>query len=148
MFPDTSEIFTRDERNAIEYILKSKDLYENLKKVLNNSLWTNDTELSEVLKVPLLRSCAWYLYKEKRRNYALNAVANFHLRNGAVMWRINWMADPSPRGANNSCGIMVNYRYFLSDTETNSRNYIERNMIKASVNITDLVTQAEKLIGT
>lgn len=27
------------------------------------------------------------------------------------MWRINWMADPSPRGVANSCGIMVNYRY-------------------------------------
>lgn len=37
--------------------------------------------------------------------------ANFHLKNGAVMWRINWQADQSPRGLANSCGIMVNYRY-------------------------------------
>jgi len=43
--------------------------------------------------------------------------ANFHLRNGAVMWRINWMADPSPRGVANSCGIMVNYRYILKSTQ-------------------------------
>jgi hypothetical protein len=38
-------------------------------------------------------------------------VANFHLRNGAVMWRLNWQADLSARGLGNSCGIMVNYRY-------------------------------------
>jgi len=38
-------------------------------------------------------------------------VANFHLRNGAVMWRLNWQADLSVRGLANSCGIMVNYRY-------------------------------------
>lgn len=40
----------------------------------------------------------------------MRSTANFHLRNGAMMWRINWMADPSPRGVANSCGIMVNYR--------------------------------------
>lgn len=43
--------------------------------------------------------------------YICYLAANFHLRNGAMMWRINWMADPSPRGVANSCGIMVNYRY-------------------------------------
>lgn len=36
--------------------------------------------------------------------------ANFHLRNGAVMWRLNWRADTSPRGLANSLGMMVNYR--------------------------------------
>lgn len=31
------------------------------------------------------------------------------------MWRINWLADPSPRGVANSCGIMVNYRYTFAN---------------------------------
>lgn len=61
------------------------------------------------------------------------------------MWRINWMADPSPRGSEHSCGLMVNYRYFLSETEDNSRNYIEGNKIKASEGVIALVEQAEKL---
>uniref|UniRef100_A0A0E9VAK6 Malonyl-CoA decarboxylase C-terminal domain-containing protein n=1 Tax=Anguilla anguilla TaxID=7936 RepID=A0A0E9VAK6_ANGAN len=26
------------------------------------------------------------------------------------MWRLNWLADSSPRGVSASCGIMVNYR--------------------------------------
>ncbi|KAK0168679.1 hypothetical protein PV327_002455 [Microctonus hyperodae] len=142
---DKTKIFTRDEIVAIENYLNATDLAQSLKKLLNNSLWTNDYDLVTLLKVPLMRACAWYLYREKRRNYALNAVANFHLRNGAMMWRINWMADPTPRGAENSCGIMVNYRYFLNDTEENSRNYIENMFINASETIIILANEAEKL---
>lgn len=61
------------------------------------------------------------------------------------MWRINWIADPTPRGAEHSFGIMVNYRYYLDETEKNSRNYIENSMIKASDNIIMLSKNAEIL---
>lgn len=44
----------------------------------------------EVLRPVLLRLCAVYLLLEKRRNFALDPVAHFHLRNGAQLWRINW----------------------------------------------------------
>lgn len=138
-------MFTKDEADEIKNIFKTEDLSLTLKRLLNNSLWTNDPTLTTLLKTPLQRSCAWYLYREKRRNYALNNVANFHLRNGAIMWRINWMADPTPRGSEHSCGIMVNYRYFLDDTETNSRNYIENNIIKASESVIALSAAAETL---
>ncbi|XP_012261945.2 malonyl-CoA decarboxylase, mitochondrial-like [Athalia rosae] len=142
---DASEMITSKERDAIENLLPNTDIYSAMKKILSNSLWMNDKEIVETLKTPLLRACARYLYKEKRRNYALNNVANFHLRNGAVMWRINWLADPSPRGAANSCGIMVNYRYYLHETETNSRNYLERYVIKASEDVVHLAAESEKL---
>ena len=88
--------------------------------------------------------CAWYLYGEKRRSYALNPVANFHLQNGATMWRLNWQADTSPRGVANSCGIMVNYRYFLSDTASNSAAYLHSKVITASEQILGLVSQFQK----
>ncbi|XP_044576283.1 malonyl-CoA decarboxylase, mitochondrial-like [Cotesia glomerata] len=142
---DPTAIFTEDELINIKNILSTDDIFLALKKLFNNSLWMNDKHIVSELKEPLMRACAWYLYREKRRNYALNAVANFHLRNGAVMWRINWMADPSPRGSEHSCGLMVNYRYFLSETEDNSRNYIEGNKIKASEGVIALVEKAEKL---
>ena len=67
-------------------------------------------DLRNALEIPLMRLCAQYLFLEKRRSSALDAVANFHLRNGATLWRINWSGDLSPRGLTNSCGIMVNYR--------------------------------------
>ncbi|XP_076242951.1 malonyl-CoA decarboxylase, mitochondrial [Calliopsis andreniformis] len=142
---DVNSIFTNEECKSLQNILKAENIPTSLKKTFNNSLWTNDEQLCEALKEPLLRACAWYLYKEKRRNYALNKVANFHLRNGAVMWRVNWMADPSPRGIANSCGIMVNYRYYLNDSEENGQNYIENYFINASEEVINLTKKHEKL---
>lgn len=140
MKQDISFIFTLEEQESIKNIFQTDDILSMLKKVFNNSLWTSDEQLSNLLKKPLLRACAWYLYKEKRRSYALNNVANFHLRNGAIMWRINWMADSSPRGIANSCGIMVNYRYYLNECENNSRNYIENYFINASESVINLIS--------
>lgn len=64
--------------------------------------------------------------------------ANFHLQNGAVLWRLNWKAELSVRGLSKSCGMMVNYRYFLADTEKNSQQYIEYKIINASDEIREL----------
>ena len=65
------------------------------------------------------------------------------MRNGAFMWRINWMADPSPRGVSNSFGIMINYKYILNETEQNSRSYIEKYYIKASESIIKMSEEAQ-----
>ncbi len=65
--------------------------------------------------------------------------ANFHLRNGAVLWRLNWMGDTSPRGMTSSCGLMVNYRYYLESTLSNSQNYSENQTIAVTQQILDLV---------
>uniref|UniRef100_A0A672GPA6 Malonyl-CoA decarboxylase n=1 Tax=Salarias fasciatus TaxID=181472 RepID=A0A672GPA6_SALFA len=101
-------------------------------------------KLSSILEPVLMRLCAWYLYGEKRRGYALNPVANFHLQNGATMWRLNWHGDTSPRGVANSCGIMVNYRYFLSETSKNSALYLQNKVIPASEQVIGLVSQFQK----
>ncbi|XP_033345672.1 malonyl-CoA decarboxylase, mitochondrial-like isoform X2 [Bombus vosnesenskii] len=142
---DIHNVFTNEEYESVQKVLNNENIVLGLKKIFNNSLWTRDIAICEILRKPLLRACAWYLYKEKRRNYALNNVANFHLRNGAVMWRINWLADPSPRGVGNSCGIMVNYRYYLDECEKNSQNYIENYFINTSEDVINLANQFEKL---
>ena len=81
-----------------------------LAALLRSSAWVGSS--TEPLLAELLpRLAARYLYREKRRRAALCPVANFHIRNGACLWRVNWMADPSPRGMEASCGLMVNYRY-------------------------------------
>jgi len=76
-FIDTEFIFTTQEYKIAENILQAKNVILILKKILSTSLWTGDEQLSEFLKEPLLRACAWYLYKEKRRGYALNTVGMF-----------------------------------------------------------------------
>ncbi|XP_076373702.1 malonyl-CoA decarboxylase, mitochondrial-like isoform X3 [Tachypleus tridentatus] len=131
-----SSFFLTDQESTSlkDHLCKNKavSLREQLSEMLKSNHWLQDADLSELLQVPLMRSCAHYLCREKRRGYALNNVAHFHLRNGACIWRLNWLADKSPRGLANSCGIMVNYRYFLEATEINSQHYIENQHVEAS----------------
>jgi malonyl-CoA decarboxylase len=61
----------------------------------------------------LLAKAAQYLTQEMKDGQPLDAVAKFHLGNGARVERINWAADPSPKGIKQSFGLMVNYLYDL-----------------------------------
>lgn len=62
----------------------------------------------------LLAAAARYLVREKTTDgRPLDPVARFHLGNGARIERINWRADPSPKGMRQSWGLMVNYLYEL-----------------------------------
>ncbi|KAK3097069.1 hypothetical protein FSP39_006097 [Pinctada imbricata] len=116
---------------------ETSDITDAFKKLIQTNGWIQSEHVCNVLEKPLMRLCARYLYQEKRRGYALNPVANFHLGNGAVLWRLNWRADMTMRGISQSCGIMVNYRYFLNNTEENSRRYLENQHISASQQIED-----------
>ncbi len=68
--------------------------------------------------------CAHYLINEKRGDAPADAVARFHLRNGARLERINWLGDPSSKGLNESLGILVNYIYDLSTVTKNHEKYV------------------------
>lgn len=57
-----------------------------------------------------LRLAAHYLQALRNGN-PLDPVARFHLGNGARIERLNWAADLSPKGLEQSCGMMVNYLY-------------------------------------
>jgi malonyl-CoA decarboxylase len=62
----------------------------------------------------LLSSAARYLARELTPDgRPLDAVARFHLGNGARVERLNWLGDPSPKGLRQSYGLMVNYLYDL-----------------------------------
>ena len=83
------------------------------------------TSSSSLQQSKVLCMSFWYRYLalEKRRGYALDPVAHFHLQNGASIWRINWLGDTSPKGLERSLGLMVNYRYHLPDMNSNSDAY-------------------------
>ncbi len=85
-----------------------------------------------------MRLAARYLYVERRRSHALDPVANFHLRNGASMWQLCSMADPSPCGMARSFGVMVNYKYVLSEVAANNHAYVVDGIIPASSQIKQL----------
>src|SRR5579885_994174 len=86
------------------------------------------------LMAPLLRLAACYLLSVRRRDgkRAVDAVAHFHLRNGARIARLHWLADGSARGLRQSFGIMVNYRYEPAELAANAEAYVRDGLIAAS----------------
>ena len=72
----------------------------------------------DVVKRAGFRLAASYLQSMKN-NLPLDAVARFHLGNGARIERLNWAADTSQKGLKQSCGLMVNYLYDLDELDTN-----------------------------
>lgn len=97
--------------------------------------WTKSDQLLAALQPLLMRLCVRYLLKEKKRGKALDAVANFHLQNGAMVERINWMGDNSEKGIQQSGGIMVNYVYRLDEIEENAQSYFSTGHINASCSL-------------
>ncbi len=82
--------------------------------VLSSPDWISDPVFSRCLKKPLGDATYHYLSKEKdARGKPLNPVAGFHLGNGAGISRanVNFAANTSTRGYEESCGMMVNYVY-------------------------------------
>ena len=95
--------------------------------------WYEDRELAETIRPPLMRLCARFLLAEKgAQGRALDLVEHFHLTNGARVERLNWLADLSPKGLQQSAGIMVNYLYRLADVEGNHEAYTGEGRVAAS----------------
>ncbi|MDX1734573.1 MAG: malonyl-CoA decarboxylase family protein, partial [Halioglobus sp.] len=80
----------------------------------------------------LLHLCAHYLVKVKSGRLPRDPVARFHLGNGASLHRLNGSADLSPKGREQSAGIMVNYLYDLPRIEENHDAYFDQGTIAMS----------------
>ena len=95
-----------------------------VKYLLGQDKWYKDPIISNVLREPLLSLCTHYLLFEKRaKGTAADSVAHFHLNNGARVEKLNWLADLSVRGLEQSNGIMLNYLYDLKTIDANHESY-------------------------
>lgn len=90
----------------------------------------------------VLGLCTQYLLHAKRGVEPLDAVARFHLKNGARLDRINWDADTSPSGVRQSGGLMANYVYDLDELERNHEQYVRSGQIACSRRVRILDRQA------
>ena len=95
-------------------------------------------ELEELL----LSLCAHYLLRAKQGAEPLDAVARFHLGNGASLERLNWMGDSSEQGMARAAGIMVNYVYWLAELERNHERYFREHLVVASPQVEKLAREA------
>jgi malonyl-CoA decarboxylase len=94
------------------------------KRVDEDRWWADgDTDLRDAL---LARAVDYFREARTPSGRPVDSVARFHLGNGAVLERINWMADTSPRGFDQSAGIMVNYLYDLASIEENHEAFAHR----------------------
>jgi malonyl-CoA decarboxylase len=111
---------------------------------LDRKGWWQLEEAREPLREPLLRAAAWYFLRAKnRRGMPADSVARFHLGNGARLERINWLADATDKGIDQSCGVMVNYLYDLADIEKNHEAYAEGRSVAASNAVKRLLRKVE-----
>ncbi|HXS40749.1 MAG TPA: malonyl-CoA decarboxylase [Stellaceae bacterium] len=132
------DLLTPTERRGLETLPGAED--HSLAALLANPLWYDNAAVAAAVKAPLMRLAARYLLVEKnRRGRAADGVAHFHLSNGARVERINWLGDLSPKGIQQSAGIMINYLYRLSDIEENHEAYTGEGRVAASPAITRLL---------
>ncbi|KAE9452711.1 hypothetical protein C3L33_15365, partial [Rhododendron williamsianum] len=140
-----------EERSLLDVLQESAD-GKNAMEIMWNLLtstnheWTKSERLISVLEAPLMRLCARYLLKEKKRGRGLDSVANFHLQNGAMVGRLNWMADQSEKGLLQSGGIMVNYVYRLENIEENAQSYFSTGHIHASCDVSRFVETGRSMM--
>ena len=100
----------------------------------------DDPRIAAALRDPLIRLCARYLlYERTSSGRALDPVAHFHLSNGARVERLNWLGDTSPKGLQQSAGIMVNYLYRLPEIEANHEAYRGEGRVAAASAIRNLL---------
>ncbi len=136
--------FNNKEQKAFEEVAKELELEPELRTFLSVPDWHTQPKMVEVLEPPLKRLCAYYLnLKREGRSTAMNAVAHFHLSNGAVIQRLNWLGDTSEKGIGRSTGMMVNYLYDLDSINQRSEAYSHSGEIAMS---NAVKTSAEKII--
>ncbi|MFG1402042.1 malonyl-CoA decarboxylase [Xanthobacter sediminis] len=102
-------------------------------KLLDDAEWPQKEEAKDAL-APVLKAAAAYYFLVARtaKGRPVDPVARFHLGNGARLERINPMGDLSAKGIGQAAGLMVNYRYVLTDIEKNHEAFFGKGDVVAS----------------
>jgi malonyl-CoA decarboxylase len=108
---------------------------------LAQSGW-QEAKKPDPLPTLLQQLCAYYLLHAKQGNQPLDAVARFHLGNGARLERINWLGDTSDNGVSRSASLMVNYVYRLDEVERNHELFVNENRVIASREVEHLARES------
>jgi len=129
-----------------------------LKQAIERGDWIDNPKAADALRAPLLGLCARYLVgmsPDGEGGEVKDPVARFHLSNGARLERINWRADPSSQGVEQSWGMMVNYRYRPRTISANQEAFAFEGRVERSPGVTALLNApirfqeaaVQKLVG-
>ena len=134
---DQTKFLKPAERKALNAAIEQTNTEGTLKSLLADNQWAQDEGIIDALKRPLTRLAANYLAEQKGRdrNRARDPVAHFHLSNGAIIERLNWLGDQSDNGFTQSAGLMVNYLYDLGRIDDNHEAYTGAGRVTVSTDI-------------
>ena len=116
-----------------------QDAHGAMRRLLQDTQWWTQPEAEQALRAPVLRACARYLTDSTAQRGPLDPVGRFHLRNGARLERINWLANTAPRGFDESYGMMVNYLYDLPTIEENHEAVVRDGRVVRSAEVDALL---------
>jgi malonyl-CoA decarboxylase len=136
--PNFAAWLKRERANEASFALDAED--REALAGLDAPDWWQDTTLTDAIREPFLRAAAWYYLRARNgRSLPVDAVARFHLGNGARLERLNWLGDVSQRALAQSHGLMVNYLYDLDYIEQNHEAYAQQHAVVASSAVSRLV---------
>jgi malonyl-CoA decarboxylase len=143
--PNFAEWLNRERAKSISAAIDDAD--RDALAALERDDWWTAPDIAERLREPLLRAAAWYYLRGRNgRGLPIDAVARFHLGNGARLERLDWLADTSERALRQSYGLMVNYLYDLDYIERNHEAYAQHRAVVAASAVTRLVTMPQEEI--
>lgn len=136
--PNFAEWLRRERLNEQSIVIDAHD--RAALEALDTEGWWQAPDLRESVREPLRRAAAYYfLHGRNARGTPIDAVARFHLGNGARLEQINFLGDTSEKGIRQAHGMMVNYLYDLEYIERNHEAYAQNRAIAAASNVKRLV---------
>jgi len=124
-------VFLPGELEKIGSHSKNPATVESACALLTKPDWHKDARLARLLRAPLIRLAACYLFTAGEKAI-YDPVGRFHLGNGARIERLNFLADTSEKGMSQSFGMMVNYLYTPDEIEQNVEDLLREGKIAAS----------------
>jgi malonyl-CoA decarboxylase len=117
------EMLTGAEISSLRPVTNAAEGAAAVRHLLDRPTWWEVPAIDKALRPILTRLAARYLTSTDAKGRALDRVAHFHLRNGAIVEQLDWLADNSANGLRQSYAMMVNYRYKLADVDANHEAY-------------------------
>ena len=141
-------------KTVVQYLLRELPQIQNfvtLSPIPGLVKWLTETGLfdSNADSETQMKLAASYLLNSKNSNgQPRDAVARFHLNNGALVAAVHANADISKNGMAQSCGVMVNYRYDLSRISEHHEAFANKQTVVAERSVKVLAAEIDRFDHT
>ena len=136
---DRSGLLSEEEAASLTSAMPAPTGEQALAGILKKRGWWREMGLrktAEPVLIGFARTICWSNSTDGKR--ARDAVAHFHLSNGARIERVNMLGDTSEKGAKESATLMVNYLYDPAKIEDWHEDYAGERKRNASTTVRKL----------